>query len=183
MKRISAIFTISFLALLCSTVRLDSQLDQMPHEIYQLEWPAGEVWRTADREETDRLLRIEMVRTSDSPEYQADRIVMTSHKGMQKMDVENIMRALYQERLKDCYTARLSVIDKDLGSEFPWVIFAIECKVQDNGAPGECQIWQVVQGKFALYTNVRSFRSTPVPEETKQKTASLFKTGRIVYNN
>lgn len=182
MKRLYTLVSLSFLILFC-TAQLDSQLDQMPHEMYKLDWPAGEVWQLNTRDETEKVLRIEMVRTSSSPEYQADRIVMTSHKGMQKMDVENIMRALYQEALRTCYTARLTVIDKDLSTEFPWVIFGIECKVRDNGEPGECQIWQVVQGKFALYTNARSFHATPVSEETKQKTASFFKTGRIVYNN
>lgn len=182
MKRLSTIVALSLL-MLFSTTQLDSQLDQMPHEVYKLDWPAGEVWRLDTRDETDKMLRVEMVRTSGSPDYQADRIVMTSHKGMQKMDVENIMRALYQESLRDCYTARLSVIDKDLSTEFPWVIFAVDCKVQDNGEPGECKVFQVIQGKFALYTNVRFFHATPVSEETKQKTASFFKNGRIVYNN
>ena len=156
------------------------QFERLPHETYRLDWPTGENWSIGNRQENDQMVRVDMVRESGS--QMGDGVTLLSYKGVQKMDVENVMNAIHQEYLKDCYGARLTVVEKNIQAEHPWIIFTIECKVFDNGEPGKSQVWQIVQGKFALYTLYRSFNNS-LTQEDVQKTAEFFKTGRVMYSN
>ncbi len=155
------------------------QFERLPHETYRLDWPTAENWKIGSRQENDNMLRVDMV---GEPEHTGKSVTMLSYKGVQKMDVENVMNAIYQEFLRECYNSRITVIEKDINAEYPWIIFTVECRVFDNGAPGESQVWQIVQGKFALYTLFRSFSTAPSPDDI-QKTAEFFKTGRVMYSD
>jgi len=172
----------SIVALLVLAGSLSSvgQFERLPHETYRLEWPTAENWKIGNRQENDQMLRVDMVR---EPEAQiGESVTLLSYKGVQKMDVENVMRAIHQEYLKECYSAHITVVDKNIDAEYPWIIFTMECKVFDNGEPGTSQVWQIIQGKFALYTLYREFKSAPSLEDI-QNTAKLFKTGRVTYSD
>jgi hypothetical protein len=76
--------------------------------------------------------------------------------------------------------AVLTFIEKDETAEYPWIIFTIESPSFKNDKKPESQLWYVVQGKSALYTNFRAVKEATVPKELKDKWTAFFKTGKIV---
>lgn len=90
------------------------------------------------------------------------------------------MELMYEQSKLQAPKATLTFIEKDEKAEYPWIIFTIESPGFINDKTPESQLWYIVQGKQALYTNFRALKQATISPELKEKWTKFFKTGKIV---
>jgi len=77
----------------------------------------------------------------------------------------------------------LKFIEKKDTTEFPWILFTIECTAYEDDNTAESQLWYIIQGNTSLFTNFRAIKQATLPEATKKRWIDFFKGGKIVYLN
>lgn len=105
---------------------------------------------------------------------------MTTMKGVKNVGMDQIMNLMLEQSKQNSPKAKLQFIEKDETSEYPWIIFTIESPSFKNDKRPESQLWFIVQGKQALYTNFRAVKKAKISEEDKAKWIAFFKTGQVV---
>jgi hypothetical protein len=105
---------------------------------------------------------------------------MTSIKGVKGIPVDKAMNLMFDQAKQNSPKAKLKFIEKDEKAEYPWIIFTIEAPNFKNDKTPESQLWYIVQGKQALYTNFRAVKQAMVPADLKDKWIKFFKGGKIV---
>ena len=105
---------------------------------------------------------------------------MTSIKGVTGVPMDKAMNLMFDQAKLNSPKAKLTFIEKDESVEYPWIIFTIEAPSFKNDKTPESQLWYIVQGKQALYTNFRAVKQATIPADLKDKWTKFFKTGKIV---
>lgn len=94
--------------------------------------------------------------------------------------VDKAMNLMFDQAKQNSPNAKLTFIEKDEKADYPWIIFTIEAPGFKNDKIPESQLWYIVQGKQALYTNFRAVKQSTVPADLKEKWIKFFKSGKIV---
>lgn len=150
-------------------------------ESLSLHWPEDENWKIGNSQENAQMAVLELVHSDETLEDWTEIGTMMSIKGAKNIPMDEAMKMMYQQSLKNAPKSKLTFIEKDESVEFPWIIFTIESpRFKDDKTP-ESQLWYIVQGKTSLYTNFRAIKEKKIPEALKQKWTSFFKTGKVVY--
>ena len=159
----------------------DKYLSQFcENEALALNWPENENWEVASEQENGDMTMIELIRSHETLENWTEIGSMMSLKGVRNMPMDKVMDLMYQQSLQNSPKAKLTFIEKDESIEYPWIIFTIEAPNFKNDKKPESQLWYVVQGKTALYTNFRALKQASIPDDLKEKWIAFFKTGEIV---
>jgi len=124
---------------------------------------------------------MELVREPETLENWTEIGNMQSIKGAKNIGMDKAMTLMYESAEKSCKKPILTFIEKDETVEHPWTLFTIECASYKDTKTPESQLWYIVQGRDALYTNFRAIREATIPEETKTTWVEFFKGGKIVY--
>lgn len=155
--------------------------EQQEGESLLLHWPESENWKVGSSQENEQMALLELIPAKETLENWTEMGTMMSIKGAVGIPVENAMNMMFDQAKANAPKAQLTFIEKDETAEFPWIIFTIEAPNFKNDKNPESQLWYVVQGKTALYTNFRAVKQATVPAELKEKWIAFFKTGKIVY--
>jgi tetratricopeptide (TPR) repeat protein len=155
--------------------------EQLSGESFMLDWPDNENWKMANSQENDQIIMIELIHSDETLEKWTEFGSMMSIKGMKNIPMDVAMNLMYEESKKHSPDSKLTFIEKDETAEYPWIIFTIESPYFITDKTPESQLWYIIQGKTALYTNFRAIKKATIPNELKEKWAKFFKTGKIVY--
>jgi tetratricopeptide (TPR) repeat protein len=155
--------------------------EQHAGESLKLEWPANENWKVGSNQENDQMRMIELIHADETFENWTEIGTMMSIKGALNLPVDNAMNMMFEQSKKNYPKAKLTFIEKNETVEYPWIIFTIELPSSKNNKTPESQLWYIVQGKTALYTNFRAVKQDTVPADLKDKWTKFFKTGEIVH--
>jgi len=148
-------------------------------ETLQLEWPAKEKWKPAVQENAQMKLT-ELVRGKETLEKWTEMGNMTVIKGVKGVPVDAAMNMMFEQSKKNAPKAKLTFIEKDDKAEHPWIIFTIESPEFTDDKNPESQLWYIVQGDTALYTNFYAVKKATISDDLKAKWTAFFKTGRVV---
>ena len=154
---------------------------QLEGESLMLHWPENENWKVGNSQENGDIALLELIHSNETIEKWTEMGNMMSIKGALNIPMEKAMSMMFEQTKKDAPKAKLTFIEKDEKSEFPWILFTIESPSFNNDKTPESQLWYVVQGKTALYTNFRAVKQATIPSDLKNKWIAFFKTGKIVY--
>lgn len=155
--------------------------EQLSGESFMLYWPDNENWKVGNRQENEQIMMLELIHANETLENWTEIGTMMSVKGVTGILVADAMDLMFQKTKENAPDAKLTFIEKDETAEHPWIIFIIESpRFKDDEIP-ESQLWYIVQGKQALYTNFRAVKQAAIPEDLKTKWIQFFKTGKIVY--
>jgi tetratricopeptide (TPR) repeat protein len=148
-------------------------------EKLKLDWPASENWKIASDQENDQQHMVELVKSNETLKNWAEIGTMTAVKGI-VVPVDKVMNMLFEQTREKAPDSKLTVIEKDEKAEYPWIMFTIESpRFTDDSVP-ESQLWYVIQGKQALYTNFRAIKKATISPDLKEKWSKFFKSGKIV---
>jgi tetratricopeptide (TPR) repeat protein len=149
-------------------------------ESFVLEWPANEKWKLGSNQENDQMHVIEVIHSNETLEKWSEIGTMTTIKNVKNVPMDKAMDLTYQQSKQNAPNAKLTFIEKDETAEYPWITFTIESPEFTNDKTPESQLWYIVQGKNALYTNFRAVKQATIPAELKDKWIAFFKAGKIV---
>ena len=151
------------------------------HEIFLLDWPDEENWRAGDNQHTETYNSMNLLRNDETFENWTELGNMMSALGITGADLDQSMQLLLDQSKIKCKEPILTFIEKNLATEYPWIMFTIECSEYINDDKPESKLWFLIQGKFALYMNFRALKKATIDEENKAKWIEFFKSGKIDY--
>jgi tetratricopeptide (TPR) repeat protein len=154
--------------------------EQQQVESLMLDWPESENWKVGDEQENSEQHVLDLIHTNETIDNWTELGNMTSIKGIKGVPIDKAMNLMFDQTKQNAPKAKLTFIEKDEETEFPWIIFTIESPSFKNDKTPESQLWYIVQGKQALYTNFIAIKKAVIPTELKDKWTKFFKTGLIV---
>ena len=149
-------------------------------EMLILDWPDSEHWKVGDDQENNTQHVVDLIHENETIEKWTELGNMTSMKGVTGVPMETAMNLMFDQAKKNAPKSKLTFIDKDESAEFPWIIFTIEAPGFKNDKTPESQLWYIVQGKQALYTNFRAVKKAVISTEQKEQWTKFFKTAKVV---
>ncbi|MNU20730.1 hypothetical protein D3C71_89800 [compost metagenome] len=158
----------------------DNPSVQRKGESLMLDWPDSEHWKVASNQESKEVQMLELIPEKETLENWTEMGNMMSIKGAVGVPVDVAMNMMYSEAKKTSSKAKLTFIEKDEKAAYPWIIFTIETNGFDDGGAAESQLWYIVQGKSALYTNFRAVKKATISQAQKEKWIRFFKTAKVV---
>lgn len=153
---------------------------QQGGESLMLDWPDTENWKVGDDQENAQQHVVDLIHSNETIDKWTELGNMTSIKGVTGVPVGKAMDLMFEQAKQNAPKAKLTFIEKDENAEYPWIIFTIESPNFKNDPTPESQLWYIVQGKQALYTNFRAIKKTTIPQDLKDKWIKFFKAGKIV---
>lgn len=154
--------------------------EQQNGESLLLDWPESENWKVGSNQENEQVAMLELIHSNETLEKWTEIGTMMSIKGAKNIPMDKAMNMMYDQAKQNSTKAKLTFIEKNENVEYPWIIFTIEAPSFKNDKTPESQLWYIVQGKQALYTNFRAIKQATIPNELKDKWITFFKTGKIV---
>jgi len=153
---------------------------QQGKESLMLDWPDAENWKVGDDQENAQQHVVDLIHSNETIDKWTEIGNMTSIKGVTGIPVDKAMNLMFDQAKQNAPKATLTFIEKDEKAEYPWIIFTIEAPNFKNDKTPESQLWYIVQGKQALYTNFRAIKQATIPQALKDKWIQFFKGGKIV---
>lgn len=154
--------------------------EQQVGESLMLDWPDSENWRVGSSQENGEMAMFELIHANETLEDWTEMGNMMSIKGIKNVPMDKAMELMFEQAKQHSLQAKLTFIEKDESVEYPWIIFTIEAPSFKHNENPESQLWYIVQGKQALYTNFRAVKQKTIPDDLKTKWIEFFKTGKIV---
>jgi len=155
--------------------------EQRGGESLMLDWPENENWKIGSSQENEKMAMLELIHSDETLEKWTEFGSMMSIKGATNIPMDKAMNMMFDQTKINAPKAKLTFIEKDESAEYPWIIFTIESPNFKNDKTPESQLWYIVQGKTALYTNFRAVKQSSIPADEKDDWIKFFKTGKIVY--
>ena len=155
--------------------------EQQSGESLMLHWPESENWKIGNSHEDEKMAMLELIHSDETLESWTEFGTMMSIKGVKNIPMDDAMNMMFDQAKLNSPKAKLTFIEKDESTEFPWIIFTIEAPNFKNDKNPESQLWYIVQGKTSLYTNFRAVKKATISSELKDKWVTFFKTGKVVY--
>lgn len=149
-------------------------------ESLMLDFPDSENWKVGDDQENNQQHVIDLIHSNETIDKWTELANMTSIKGVTGVPMDKAMNLMYDQSKQNAPEAKLTFIEKDESAEYPWIIFTIEAPGFKNDKTPESQLWYIVQGKQALYTNFVAIKQATLTQTFKDKWTKFFKTGKIV---
>jgi len=154
--------------------------EQQSGESLLLDWPDSEHWIVGDNQENTKQHVIDLIHDNETVDKWTELGNMTLYKGVTGVPMDKAMNLMFEQAKQTAPKAKLTFIEKNENTEYPWIIFTIESPGFTNDKTPESQLWYITQGKHVLYTNFRAIKRATIPEELKVKWTAFFKTGQIV---
>jgi tetratricopeptide (TPR) repeat protein len=154
--------------------------EQQAGESLMLHWPESENWKVGSSQENEKMAMLELIHSNETLANWTEFGTMISIKGVKNVPMDKAMNMMFDQTKLNSPKAKLTFIEKDENTEYPWIIFTIESPSFKNDKTPESQLWYIVQGKTSLYTNFRAVKQASIPEDLKAKWIPFFKTGKVV---
>ena len=122
-------------------------------ESIKLDWKQKEGWKVAFEQEEQGNSITEFVQKREKLKNWTELI------SVQKLNIPNaseipleaLMNSGYAEAMKNAPEAKLTLIDKNEESEYPWIEYKVEVPQYLNDPNPESQFFHVVQGKYSIF--------------------------------
>lgn len=177
MKQITFLFFILLLPFFTT-----AQTNAPQKESLVLDWPKNEHWIMGDDQENSRQHIIDLIHEGETVDKWTELANMTTVKGIRGIPIDTAMIIMFSSAKVTAPDAKLTFIKRGEMQECGWIIFSIESPHFDQDTTAESQLWLVVQGKQALYTNFVAVKAPALTEEFKTKWSTFFQKARLVYN-
>lgn len=153
---------------------------QQAGESLMLDWPEKENWKIGDDQENSTQHVIDFIHSNETIDKWTELGNMSSMKGIKGVPVTTAMNLMFDQAKLNSPKAKLTFIEKEEEGAYPWIIFTIESPNFKNDKTPESQLWYIIQGKQALYTNFRAVKQATLSTELKAAWIIFFKSGKIL---
>lgn len=148
-------------------------------ETIMIEWPDSEGWHISKEDDTPVRRKVEFLRDGETYLFKAESGAVFFYKNINasmKIPLTKSMDLLYEDIKKNCTSAVLMVLEKIEDTQYPRIIFKIECEL-------ESQIWCAVQGTDQLFAAYWGIKDKRVPSVLQEKWVKIFKSAKVIKKN
>jgi hypothetical protein len=175
MKKIILSFAIVVLASI-------SSMAQQQGENLKIVWPEEYKWVVGSNQEDKSVHMMELIPGNETLQKWTMMGNMLSIKGAKNVPMDVAVNMTFEQAKQQAPKAKLTVIEKDEKAKNPWVLFKIEAPNFLNDKNPESQLYYIIQGNDALYSNFIALKEKTLKDDFVAKWTKVFKASEIVYN-
>lgn len=149
-------------------------------ENLQIAWPGEYKWKIATNQKSGNAVMVELIPGNESLNNWSIIGTMLSMMGSTNVSVEKAMNMTYSQTLKNAPLARLKMIEKGVKAGSPWILFRIQSPKFNNSPVPESQLYYIIQGRRALYSNFVAIKKPELGVLFVDKWAKVFKNSALV---
>lgn len=136
-------------------------------------------WKVGDDQQNATVRVVDYVHKNETVDKWTELVNSTTMKGVTGLGMDKAMNLMYEQAKQGSPKAKLTFIDKNEKTEFPWILFEIDNPASKEMKNPESQLWYIVQGNQSLYTNFIAVKKNGVPEDLKTKWIKILKETKI----
>jgi len=149
-------------------------------ENLKIAWPGDIKWKIGSNQKSGNTRMVELIPENESINNWTILGTMISIMGSRSMSVEKVMEMTYNQTVKNAPKAKLKLIEKGIKSGSPWILFRIESPSFNNSKIPESQLYYIIQGKQALYSNFVTVKQPALGVLFVEKWVKIFKNSALV---
>lgn len=101
------------------------------------------------------------------------------YKGKAGVPIEAPMNIMFNGAKKNAINPTLTVIDKKVDGDNPWILFKIEAEGFTNDKTPESQLYYIIEGENDLYSNFVAIKKSSLPAEFVDQWTAIFKASQF----
>jgi len=144
-------------------------------ENLKIAWPAEFKWKIASDQKSGNTRMVELIPGNENITNWTIIGTMVSTIGATSGSVEQAMNMTYNQTLKSAPLAKLKMIEKGIKSGPAWILFRIESPKFNNSPTPESQLYYIIQGKKARYSNFVAVKQPSLGVLFVEKWVRVFK--------
>jgi hypothetical protein len=149
-------------------------------ENLKIAWPGDYKWKIGADQKSGNVRMVELIPEKETLTNWTIMGTMVSMMGSTGVSVDQAMKSTYNQTLKNAPQAKLKMIEKGVKSGANWILFRIESPRYNNNTLPESQLYYVIQGKQALYSNFVAVKQPSLGVLFVEKWVKVFKNSVLV---
>ncbi|RZK51925.1 MAG: hypothetical protein EOO91_20205 [Pedobacter sp.] len=149
-------------------------------ENLKIAWPGEYKWKIGSEQKSGNTRMVELIPGNESINKWTIIGTMVSMMGTTSVSVEKAMNATYSRTLSNAPKAKLKIIEKGIKSGSPWILFRVESPYFNNSKTPESQLYYIIQGTQALYSNFVAIKQPSLGVLFVEKWSKVFKNSMLV---
>jgi hypothetical protein len=168
-----------FLAFFILTTILSS--GQTKIESVKIKWPDEYKWKTGSDQEDKTQRMIEMIPGNETIDHWTIIGTMLVIKGATNVPMDIAMNLMFDQAKQTAINPVLTLLEKNDTAKHAWILFKIESPKFTNDKNPESQLYYIIQGENALYSNFVAIKEKTISKEFADKWVKIFKASELVY--
>ena len=141
-------------------------------------WP--ETWKISSQQKNHTMTLVELIPNNEKIDKWSIIGTTTIFTGEQDAPIESTMNITFDQAKKNAINPILTLIDKKEDGKNPWILFKIEAGGFKNDNTPESQLYYVIEGENALYSNFVAIKESTLSKEFVDHWKGLFKSSKFV---
>lgn len=150
-------------------------------ENLKVNWPEEYQWKIGNNQEDASVHFIELVPGKESIDKWTIIGTMMSLKNVKNMPMDKAVDLFFTQTKQGAPEAKLTVLEKNQETKYPWVLFKIEVEKYLNDSNPESQLYYIIQGESSLYVNLVGIKEKKISQKFEEKWTKVFKSSEIVF--
>lgn len=111
----------------------------------------------------------------------SEHLSLTSSPEVKNSDLTKAMNNFYKIEKGRSKDAELTLIQKDLNANEPWIMYSIQNVTNEECNCKQSQVWLLIQGQNSLHSCVMSVKNDLFTNDKKEEIINVLKTAKVVY--
>jgi hypothetical protein len=141
-------------------------------------WP--ENWKIGSEENTRTMSMSELIPNNEKIDNWTIIGTTTVSKDKENTPIESVMNVTFNQAKKNAINPTLTLIDKKEDGKNPWILFKIEAAEYKDSKTAESQLYYIIEGETALYSNFVAIKEASLSREFTDRWTRVFKLSRFV---
>jgi hypothetical protein len=141
-------------------------------------WP--ETWKIGSQEKNHTMSMVELIPNNEKIDQWTIIGTTTILTGKQDIPIESMMNITFNEAKKTAVNPTLTFIDKKEDGKNPWILFKIESASYKKNNNPESQLFYIIAGDEALYSNFVAIKESTLSKEFVDHWKGLFKSSKFI---
>jgi len=149
-------------------------------ETLKINWPEEYKWKTGSDQENTSMHMVEMVPGNETIDRWTIIATTITVKGARHVPVDTAMNMLYRQARSNSEKARLTLVEKNDTARHPYIIFKIESPSFTDSPQPESQLYYIIAGDAATYTNFVAIKQAHLPANFTDRWTKIFRESTLV---
>jgi len=141
-------------------------------------WP--ETWKIGSQQKTRTMSMVELIPNNEKIDNWTIIGTTTILNDKGNTPIELTMNITFNEAKKNAISPTLTLIAKKEDGKNPWILFKIEAGGYKNDNSPESQIYYIVEGETALYSNFVAIKEASLSKEFTDHWTGIFKSSKFI---
>jgi len=149
-------------------------------ENLKINWPEEYHWQTGSDQGNSSMHMTEMVPGNETIDRWTILATTITVKATQHVPVDTAMNRLYRQTKANSEKARVTMIEKNDTAKHPYIIFKIEAPNFTDSPQPESQLYYIIEGDAATYTNFVAIKAAHLPGTFTDRWTKIFRESKLV---